>query len=220
MLILNFKTYTSLSGNSLLPVLQIVAEVTEAHPELVGKIFVAPAMIELAFAKAMQPQLGYLAQSVDNMSQGKGTGRTPFTLVKEIGVEYVLANHSENRIGIEETIAQIKAAKDLGIHIIACCENAAEAKQLLEAEPYAILYEPPELIGSGVSVTNKPEAVTEFVQLLAGSNVKAIIGAGVSNAQDIKQSLNFGAYGVCLASAFANAEDKKNFLLELASAML
>lgn len=126
----------------------------------------------------------------------------------------------KKRIGIAETMAQIQSAKEIGINVIACCENVIEAEQLLEAKPFAILYEPPELIGSGISVTTNPTAVSEFVNLLAGSNVKAIIGAGVSTANDVRESIDLGAYGVCLASAFANAQDKKNFLLELASAML
>jgi triosephosphate isomerase len=85
-------------------------------------------------------------------------------------------------------------------------------------QPWAVAFEPPELIGTGVSVsTAKPEVVQEFVSKMhrQAPKVLAIVGAGVSTPQDVAKCFDLGASGVLLASAFVKAADPKKFALSL-----
>jgi len=89
-----------------------------------------------------------------------------------------------------------------------------------ELTPTFIAVEPPELIGSGISVSNsKPEIIINSVKAVKETNQKITVlcGAGVSNNEDVRKSLELGAEGVLLASAFVKAKDPKAFLTELAS---
>jgi triosephosphate isomerase len=82
--------------------------------------------------------------------------------------------------------------------------------------------EPPELIGSGVSVTTRPELVKETINAITSTNPKVLplVGAGVSNAEDIAEALRLGAKGVLLASGFIKAKDPKSVLLNMAESLV
>ncbi len=98
---------------------------------------------------------------------------------------------------------------------VVCAESLSEAKHLAAFSPWAVAIEPPELIGSGVSVsTARPELVSDGVKAIHGVDrkVKALVGAGVSNRTDFQLSLKLGAEGVLLASAFAKAKDPGKWL--------
>lgn len=220
MLVLNFKTYPQTTATSLMIKLNSIAEAFIEQPALAELVVVAPAIAELGLARYLQPGLKLAAQTAINAELGATTGKLPLPLVKNLTVDYVIANHSEVRLGIEATIDLITAANAQGLRVIACCETIEEAQQLIAAKPFAIAYEPPELIGSGISVTTRPEAVTAFVSLFTDSEVLPLVGAGVSTKEDVENAMQLGAKGALLASAFAKAEDAKAKLLELAEPML
>ncbi len=172
-------------------------------------------MLDLANAKKSYTGIEIMSQHVDNKSAGNTTGWvTPESLVG-FGIEVSLYNHSEHRVWSDSIVEDIKAIQAKGLKLIVCCENVEEATKLLEAEPFGIAYEPKDLIGSGVSVTTRPEAVTGFIAATKGKT-KIFIGAGVSTKEDVAKSLEMGANGVLLASAFVKAEDHVTKAKELA----
>jgi triosephosphate isomerase len=70
--------------------------------------------------------------------------------------------------------------------------------------------EPPELIGTGISVSKaKPEIVTDTVKLVHKVDPKMIIlcGAGISTAEDVFIALKLGTRGVLVASGIVKAKD-------------
>ena len=98
-----------------------------------------------------------------------------------------------------------------------------EARSLAAFRPTAIAVEPPELIGSGVSVsTARPEVVEESVKVIKAVSPQtlALVGAGVSNATDLKKAMELGAEGVLLASAYVKAKDPETWLRETAKVLV
>jgi triosephosphate isomerase len=86
--------------------------------------------------------------------------------------------------------------------------------------PDIVAVEPPELIGSGRSVSKtKPEVVTSTVKLIRDINENVIIlcGAGITTGEDARAAIRLGTDGVLLASAFTKAADPAKVLSELAS---
>jgi triosephosphate isomerase len=84
-----------------------------------------------------------------------------------------------------------------------------------------VAIEPPELIGSGRSVSKtKPEVVTSTVELIRKVNDDVIIlcGAGITTGEDARAAIRLGTDGILLASAFTKASDPTKVLLELAHA--
>jgi triosephosphate isomerase len=83
-----------------------------------------------------------------------------------------------------------------------------------------VAVEPPELIGSGKSVSKtKPEVVTSTVELIRKVNDKVIIlcGAGITTGDDVRAAIKLGTEGVLLASAFTKAADPAKVLRDLAN---
>src|SRR5690606_9107428 len=125
-------------------------------------------------------------------------------------------NHSEHRVWDENILENISDIQAKGLKLVVCCENLNEAQHLTQAKPFAIAYEPPDLIGSGVSVTTRPEVVKDFIGIIP-AGIIPIIGAGISNREDVQNALKLGSKGVIVASAFVMANDHKAKLQELLS---
>lgn len=215
MLLLNLKTYSESTGLNCKKLLDTASEFLESQNEIVKqKVIFVVSPTDLFWAKQNYPNLIIASQHVENKTSGSTTGWITPEALLSMGVNFSLYNHSEHRMYSDTIIQDIKDIQSKGLKLIVCCENLHEGLYLQEAEPFSIAYEPKDLIGSGISVTTRPEAVTDFIAAL--SNQKNIlIGAGVSTAEDIKKTLELGAEGVLLASAFVKADDRRAKLNEL-----
>lgn len=212
MVILNFKTYAEATGEAANKLIEAVA-----NSDMKDKVIVAPSMFDLGGLTKAFTGVQFASQHIDNKNPGSTTGwTTPENLVAH-GVTYALYNHSEHRVWSDTIVEDIKAIQAKGIKLIVCCENVEEATKLLEASPFGIAYEPKDLIGSGISVTTRPEAVKGFIDAAKGKTM-TFVGAGVSTGEDVAKSLELGAEGVLLASAYVKAEDKDAKLAELVAA--
>ena len=219
MLILNLKTYSESTGNNIYSIFDSIQTEILSNPKLAELVIAAPANIYLSELKSKYPNIKLAAQTVSGKNAGSTTGWVPADNLVSLGLDIAIYNHSENRQNMDTIVEDIQAIQSKGIRLVVCCENIEEANKILQANPYAIAFEPKDLIGSGISVTTRPQAVTEFISAVKGKT-KAIIGAGVSTGEDVANSLKLGAEGVLLASAYVKAEDKSAKLNELAAPFL
>ncbi|MFH1393388.1 MAG: triose-phosphate isomerase [Candidatus Micrarchaeota archaeon] len=214
MIVLNLKTYEK-SFEKALYFADIAGEVVE---ESGVRIVLCPP--QLFLRDAAERFSDVFAQHVDSVSPGAFTGSIPAELLRVCKVKGSLVNHSEMRIGTGKVKASVESLHKAGLESLVCAESAKEGSEFASFSPTYIAVEPPELIGSGVSVSNaQPEIVTDSVKKIKdiNSNIKVLCGAGVSNKEDVRKALELGADGVLLASAFVKAEDPKEFLRGLAS---
>ena len=101
-----------------------------------------------------------------------------------------------------------------------CTNNIATSKAIATFNPDAVAVEPPELIGSGIPVSQaQPEVVEDSVKGVKSINkkIKVLCGAGISTGEDMKAAMDLGADGVLLASGIVKAENPKKALLDLVS---
>jgi triosephosphate isomerase len=215
MIILNLKNYPESIGQNLDKLLQPLYQIITQDPKLNKNLIVTIPTPYLVFAKRTYPKLNICSQHVDNAKLGSTTGSIPADILTTEGIEYTLLNHSEKRILPENYIAEVQTK---GIKVIACCENLDEASTFVRSGAWAIAFEPKELIGSGISVTTQPEMVRKFVALIADKSI-SLVGAGVSNANDVIESQKLGAKGVLLASAFVKSDNPYAKAKELLSAI-
>ncbi len=215
MIVLNLKTYQASFEKALL-FTDIAGEVVA---ETGVRIIVAPPASYMH--EAAERYSNVFAQHTDDVEPGAHTGSVPAAMLKAIGVKGSLLNHSEKRL---DSMERVKKTIDLlhqnGLESLVCAATTSEVSEIAHFVPTMIAVEPPELIGSGVSVSDaQPEIVTNSVKAVKEVNDKvlALCGAGVSNKSDVKKSLELGAEGVLLASAFVKAQDPKAFLSDLAS---
>lgn len=214
MIVLNLKTYEASIDKALL-FTDIASEVVA---ETGMRIVVCPPMLSLKDAAERFSDV--FAQHVDAKKPGAHTGSVPAEMLKAFHVKGSLINHSERRVPFDTIKETMDRMHQVGLESIVCAADTKEAVEIAPLSPAFIAVEPPELIGSGISVSKaKPEIVLNSVKAVKETNhkVKVLCGAGVSSKEDVQKSVELGAEGVLLASAFVKAEDPKAFLADLAS---
>ena len=178
LVILNFKAYKEATGVRAEELGKICKETAEATG---ARVIVAPQTVDIL---RTAPIIETIAQYASAIHAGSGTGANLVEALKQAGAIGSILNHSERRIPhmqISETITRLKEA---GMISIVCAQDDGEAKILAEFSPDYIAVEPPELIGSGISVSQaQPEIVTKTVENIkqVNSEVKVLCGAGISN---------------------------------------
>ena len=95
--------------------------------------------------------------------------------------------------------------------------------QVANMLPDMIAVEPPELIGTGISISKaRPELITESLKQIRKVNrsVKVLCGAGVTTAEDVSKALELGSEGVLVASGVVKSKDPSAILQSMAGMML
>jgi triosephosphate isomerase len=95
--------------------------------------------------------------------------------------------------------------------------------KLLEQGVYPAAYaiEPPELIGTGRSVSKyKPETVVEAVKLGRRHNIPVLCGAGIVNGEDVAKAFELGVRGILVASGVIKSRNPLKTMVDMASNMM
>lgn len=213
---LNLKAYKESMGERGLALCRIAEEVAK---ETGASIIVAPQNLDLSWI-AKSVSIPVFAQHIDSNAPGAFTGSITADAVKEAGCQGTLLNHAERKIHLEKIQLGIELARKAGIKTLLCADSVDEAKRIAPLKPDFIAVEPPELIGSGISVSKaKPEIVSSTVEAVKSiQNIPVLCGAGISNGEDVRKAIELGADGVLLASAFVKAANPKAVLLDMANA--
>ncbi len=213
-ILVNFKAYKEALGKRALEISRAAEKVWKETGVLVG---VAPQHVDLR-AVAEEVEVPVFAQHVDPVRPGAHTGSVTVEAIKDAGAVGTLLNHSERRIRLDQIEVTLQLLREAGLISIVCANDPVVGKAVSDLRPDAVAVEPPELIGTGISVSEaKPEVVKRSVDLIEGV---VYVGAGVSKREDVVKSLELGAYGVLLASAVAKAKDPYSKLLELAEGVI
>jgi len=214
MIITNFKTYESATGESALRLAKIheeVARETGADIQVVVQAFDLHRVVQ-------EVQIPVLSQHIDPIGYGGHTGHVLPEGVRAAGAMGTLLNHSERRLDRDTLKASILRAKEVGLKVIVCAKDPEEGASFLEFEPDLIAVEPPELIGGDISVSTAQPEIIENAAKLIGTE-KLLVGAGVKNGEDVRIAVKLGAKGVLLASGVTKASDPKAVLMDLASGL-
>jgi triosephosphate isomerase len=214
-IIINFKTYEEATGNGALKLARICRSVAMKYGK---RIIISPQFTDIyRISREASPYTPIFAQHID-AGIGKFTGSVSPLAVKEAGAVGTLLNHSERRHDIEEVGKRIEAAKAHGLMTLCFADSVEESLRIESFGPDMIAYEPPELVGTGISVsTAKPSQITDFLSRVS-PKVRRLVGAGISNAGDVKRALELGADGWGVSSAFTKAKDPERILTELVEA--
>lgn len=216
LIILNLKTYEEATGDYALNLAKICDDVAG---ETNAKIIVVPQPADL-YRISSEVDIPVYAQHIDNAGYGSYTGHVLAESVKASGAVGSLLNHSERRIKLADLEAGIDKLRSLGMTSIVCTNNINTTKAAAALNPDFVAVEPPELIGSGISVSQtKPEVVSGSVDAVKeiNPNVRVLCGAGITNGGDVKKAVELGTEGVLLASGVVKARDPRSVLMDLVS---
>lgn len=214
--ILNFKTYLESTGENALKLAKISEEVAK---ETGINIAVAVQHADLLRISG-EVEIPVLAQHVDAVDAGGHTGSVLLESVKDSGAVGTLINHSEMRMKLADIQNVVEKTNQNQMVSVLCTNNIETSAAAATLRPTFVAIEPPELIGSGIPVSQaEPEVVEGTVEVIHEINpeVKVLCGAGISTGDDMQAALKLGSEGVLLASGIVLAKDPKAALLDLVS---
>ena len=214
--ILNYKTYFESSGENALELARALKSASEES----GITMVAAPQAADIYRIQDQISLPIFAQHIDPITPGGHTGSNLIETLIEAGISGSLINHSENRMKLADIDEVIQLCKQNDIESCVCTNNIATSKAIATFSPDAVAVEPPELIGTGIPVSQaQPEVVEDSVKGVKSINkkIKVLCGAGISTGDDMKAAMDLGADGVLLASGIVKAKNPKEALLDLVS---
>lgn len=217
MIIVNFKTYLESTGKN---ALSLAKQAERAAKETGACIVVVPQAADLRLV-AESVEIPVFAQHVDPIKPGSSTGHVLAEAVKEAGAIGTLINHSERQLRLIDIDSTISLCREKGLVSCVCANNPAVSAAIAALKPDITSMEPPELIGSGISVSkSKPEVITDTVQLVKriDSKMTILCGAGISTAEDVSIALKLGTQGVLVASGIVKAKDPYSVLRAFADA--
>ncbi|MDD4254380.1 MAG: triose-phosphate isomerase [Methanofollis sp.] len=216
LILVNLKAYTEGMGERAAAIAAAAAMVSEESGIVIG---VAPAFTDLA-AVASGFSIPVYAQHIDGVSPGAYTGHVTAAQVKAVGATGTLINHSERRLTLADIDASLSAARGAGLKTVICTNNETTTAAAAALAPDYVAIEPPELIGTGVSVSRAdPGIIERSVAAVRAVNpqVKVLTGAGISTGECVKIALELGTDGVLLASSVVKAKDPAAVLRNLVS---
>lgn len=217
-IIINYKAYSTAVGKKAIELSKIADKVAQ---EFGVTICVAPQHVDVPRV-AEVVNIPVLAQSIDPIKPGSGTGYVLAEAVKEAGAIGTLINHSEHRLllaDIEECITRANAA---GLSTVVCSNNILTSAAIAAMHPESCAFEPPDLIGGDVSVTTRPKIVVQVVEAMNKVNpdVIPLTGAGVKTGEDVYTALKLKTQGVLLASGVTKSKNPKETMSSFAKAIV
>lgn len=214
--IINLKTYPQATGEKAVLLAQICEKVSNQYDV---PIVVAPQIPDI-FRVAKAVEIPVFSQHMDAGEPGRFTGHSLGETLVEAGCAGTLLNHSENRMELADIEASIDKSNKLNLYAVVCTNNILVSVAAATMNPWAVAVEPPELIGSGISVSQaQPEIISGTVEKIRKVNKDVVIlcGAGIGNGDDVKSAIKLGAQGVLLASAVAKSDKPEDVLTDLVS---
>ncbi|MGQ4912455.1 MAG: triose-phosphate isomerase [Candidatus Thorarchaeota archaeon] len=214
--IINLKTYPQATGEKAVLLAQTCERVSKQYDV---PIVVAPQIPDV-YRVSKAVEIPVFSQHMDPGAPGRFTGHTLGETLVEAGCSGTLLNHSENRMVLADIEAAVAKARNLNLYTVVCTNNPAVSVAAATLNPDAVAVEPPELIGTGISVSQaQPEIISGTVEMIRRVNKDVVIlcGAGIGTGDDVVAAIKLGAQGVLLASAVAKSDKPEDVLADLVS---
>ena len=211
---INFKTYPQATGEKAVLLAQACEKVAQEY----GVSVVVAPQIPDVYRVSEAVSIPVFSQHLDAGDPGRFTGHALGETLVEAGCTGTLLNHSENRMQLADIEASVRKAEKLGLYTIVCTNNPLVSVAAASIGPSAVAVEPPELIGTGISVSQaQPEIISGSVEKIRAVNKDVVIlcGAGIGTGQDVASAIKLGAQGVLLASAVAKSDTPGKVLMDL-----
>ena len=216
-LAINFKTYRQATGQNAVRLARVCAkEAAKSRKQVVVGVQ-APDIFPVSKAVSIP----VFAQHVDGIAYGKNTGHILPEAVRQSGAKGTFLNHAEHKLDHKILKATIKACRKAGLTTIVFAANKKEAAKIAGFNPDFVAVEPPELIGTGISVSStKPEVISSSVAAVRKvKKVPVLCGAGISKGTDVARAIELGAKGAAVASAITTSKNPGAVVRELIRAM-
>ena len=217
-IVVNFKAYLEATGKRAIALARSADKIAY---DLGATIVVAPQFTDIK-SVSESVDIPVFSQHLDPVKPGAYTGHLLADAVKSAGAEGSILNHSERRIGMAEIASSIERCAENELLALVCADTVQASKEVARYRPAFVAIEPPDLIGSGISVSKaRPELITEGVSSIRAVNTSARIlcGAGITTSEDVSRALQLGTEGVLVASSVVKSKSPEVILAGMAEAL-
>lgn len=181
-------------------------------------IFTCP-VVDIRRVRESTKYIHVYAPHMDPIPVGRGLADTLAESLVAAGADGVMLNHVEKPLSFDVLAATIKRADEVGLTTIVCADSMADATKIAGLHPDIIVAEPSELIGTGVSVG--PEYVAAATECVKKVDEKILVltAAGISNGEDVYNTIIAGADATGSSSGVAKAADRDAMVDEMIGAV-
>ncbi|MDP3989601.1 MAG: triose-phosphate isomerase [archaeon] len=213
LIILNFKVYEESSGRRGVNLARKLSSIrTKGYDVILAPTL--PTLSEISH----KVKLPVFSQHADPVGLGAHTGQVSVDELKKIGVRGVILNHSERKIPFSTLKKTVELCKKNRLVTVICASSLSEIRKVAHLQPQYVCYEPKELIGGKVSVTEaRPNIIVKAVDIVRQASPRTLVlcGAGIHSKADLGLALMLGAHGVMIGHAVPKAANPKKFLQEM-----
>jgi triosephosphate isomerase len=216
LILVNLKTFKEGMGNRAHMIANAAQLVARESGVTIG---IAPSYVDL-HPLSHHFAIPVYAQHVDGFEPGAHTGHITAEALRTAGAAGSLVNHSERRLTLAEIEASVRALQAQKLISVVCSNNESTSAGAAALAPEYVAIEPPELIGSGVSVSKaNPDIIRRSVAAVHAINpqVRVLTGAGIQSGECVKIAVDLGTDGVLLASSVVKAKEPGAVLRDLVS---
>ncbi len=208
------KSY--LYGDDILELAKAADKASEKYG--VDIIFTTP-VVDIRRVKEATSNIHVFAPHMDPIYPGRGLADVlPESLVAA-GAEGVMLNHCEKPLTMEILFETIKRANEVGLTTIVCADSESSASEIAKMKPDIIVAEPSELIGTGVSVGKEYVETAMRSVKDVDSDILVLTAAGISNGNDVYNTIIAGADATGSSSGVAKASDRAAMVDEMICAV-
>ncbi len=170
-------------------------------------VIVTPQYTDIKLLADNTERIFVFAQHMDCLEVGRGLGSVLPEAVKAAGAKGVMLNHAEKPLTLDVVEKTIRRAEEVGLSTIVCADTVEDVIKIAKMQPDLIVAEPTELIGTGttsdsnyvIDTINKVREIDERIMVLQG--------AGISNGEDVYNTIKLGAQATGSTSGIIKAAD-------------
>lgn len=170
-------------------------------------VIVTPQYTDIKLLADNTERILVFAQHMDYLPVGRGLGSVLPEAVKAAGAVGVMLNHAEKPLTMDAIKKTIDRADEVGLGTIVCADTIEDVKEIAKMNPNLIVAEPTNLIGTGQ--TSDSNYVTKTIRIVREINpdIMVLQGAGISNGEDVYNTIKLGAQATGCTSGIIKAAD-------------
>lgn len=205
-----------LFGDQILDLARIADEAAQKYD--VRVIYTTPyANIERVAAAVKHVKV--FAPHMDDIPVGRGLACVLAESVKAAGAVGVMLNHAERPLPVSTLVRTLNRAREVGLMSIVCADSMAETRAIAQLHPDLMITEPTELIGTGQAADLSYVAASVEAITAIDPNIGILVGGGISNGEDVYNTIMAGADATGSSSGIVKAADPGAMVYEMLAAV-
>lgn len=205
-----------LIGDQVLDLARIADEAAAKYD--VRVIFTTP-YVNIEKVAASVKNLKVFAPHMDDIPVGRGLACVLGESLKAAGAVGVMLNHTERPLAASTLVRTLNRARELNLMNIVCADSIAETRSIAQLHPDLMITEPTELIGTGCAADTSYVAASVEAITAIDPNIGILVGGGISNGNDVYNTIMAGADATGSSSGIVKAADPGAMVHEMLSAL-